>query len=493
VRRAGLIRGNDVCYGSRMRGTAAAFAVLLAVAGNVLGPVNAQSQVPAVTDGIVLASGPLICNKSSGTSPTFGSVPVHRFSSTSQVGTTWSGHPVGQAVLVTASRQYVGYYDAGRRLVVASRTGATGTWVAQVLDTSVGWDSHNYVTMAVDAAGNLHVAANMHVSKLNYYMTSSPGNVKTLTRVARLVNATLESAVTYPQFLKSATGQLFFKFRYGGSGNGSEYIYRFVGPGRKWALATPQAVLDGEGTSSAYPSPPVPGPDGYFHMVWMWRNTPEVSTNHTLSYARTKDFVNWESVTGTKLSLPMTKTSPAVVDPAPVGSGLVNGIINVGFDSAKRVVISYTRLDPARGNQLFVARPDASGKWQRSQVTRWNGVFPVRGTGSLSFPFSVGQVTPAASGTLQFNYGCNGSARTVVLDGRSLTVISDSTASNPFVGSPVIPGLAPNPSLLTNRSTAKNGKSIFFLQWRSLPANGDNPRAVVPPPDPLLLLEYKAG
>lgn len=398
---------------------------------------------------------------------------------------------MGQAVLVTASRQYVGYYDADRRLVVASRAGSAGAWDAQVLDTSIGWDSHNYVTMALDASGNLHVAGNMHATKLNYYVTSSPGMVKTLTRVKALVDPSLESAVTYPKFLKSSTGDLLFKFRHGGSGNGNEYIYRFVSPGRQWSLLTPRGLLDGQGKSNAYTSTPVLGPDGYLHMVWMWRDTPNVSTNHSLSYARTKDYVNWENAQGASLSLPLTEAAPAVVDRAPAGSGLVNGKVSLGFDSGKRVVIAYARFDSAGGNQLFAARPDASGNWQRSQITKWSGVFPINGRGSLRFPFSVGEVTPAADGALRVTYSCNGS-RTIVVDEQSLNPIADNPEAPQVIGTPALPPRDENAQWKTNRSTVKSGNNLFVLQWRSLPVNGDKPRPVIPAGDPLLLLEYKA-
>lgn len=78
------------------------------------------------------------------------------------------------------------------------------------------------------------------------------------------------------------------------------------------------AIADGHPSACRdycqHTSTPVLGPDGYFHMAWMWRDTPDVSTNHLLSYARTKDYVNWENVNGVKLSLPLTEATPAVVD-----------------------------------------------------------------------------------------------------------------------------------------------------------------------------------
>lgn len=398
---------------------------------------------------------------------------------------------MGQDILVVGNTQYVAYYDASRRLVVKSRVGA-GPWGTKVLDTSVGWDSHDGITMELDNMGNLHVAGNMHNSKLNYYVTSSPGNVASLARVPTLADSRLESAVTYPQFLKSTSGELFFKFRYGRSGNGSDYMYRFVAASRKWQVISPQGLLDGQGSSNAYSSAPIAGPDGFFHMVWMWRNTPDVSTNHSLSYAKTKDFIHWQNAQGANLTLPLTKQSPTIVDPAPVDSGLSNPIMRIGFDGARRPVISYTRYDAARGNQLFVARADTLGTWYRTQITRWNGVFPVTGTGSIRFPFAVGSAEPGAPGTLKLSYSCSGKGRTVVLDEKSLAVKSDAPSVSPLVGKPVLPVLRKDSKLVTHQVLTEADKSLYILRWRSMPVNGDKPRAVIPPAEPLLILEYKS-
>ena len=472
-------------------GLAAAVAAVLVAASNALGPVEVRSQLPAALAPNVLAASTLVCNKDLGVPGDSSASPKYRFFSTTQVGTTWAGQPVGQDILVAGNRQYVAYYDGHRRLIVKSRVG-TGGWATKVLDTSVDWDSHKYITMELDINGNLHVAGNMHDSKLNYYITSSPGNIASLARVPLLANSTLESAVTYPQFLKNAAGELFFKFRYGRSGSGSEYIYRFVASSGKWQDLNLGGILNGQGNSSAYAKSPVPGPDGYFHMIWMWRNTTDVSTNHSLSYAKTKDFIHWQNIQGANLAVPMTKQSPTIVDPATVGSGLVNGIAAIGFDRAKRPVISYTRYDAARGNQLYLARGQTSGAWDRTRITRWNGVFPVQGTGSLRFPFSVGSVKTAATGTLQLTYTCNGQARTVVVDEKSLGAKSDNPAASPLVGVPVLPVLRKDPQLVTNQVSTRVGTSIYILQWRSMPVNGDKPRAAIPPSEPLLILEYRA-
>ncbi|MBL8993019.1 MAG: BNR-4 repeat-containing protein, partial [Spirochaetia bacterium] len=111
----------------------------------------------------------------------------------------WSGHSVGFSLLTDAPYQYAAYYDQDRNLVVASRTLDQKTWTKKILPTKLEWDSHNYVTMAVDTSGNLHVSGNMHVVPLIYFRTSKPRDISTLTSNAMLGER--EARVTYPQFV----------------------------------------------------------------------------------------------------------------------------------------------------------------------------------------------------------------------------------------------------------------------------------------------------
>jgi hypothetical protein len=76
----------------------------------------------------------------------------------SDIAPVWSGHPVGFALLTTEDLQYVGFYDADRNMVIASRQPGETSWKFQVLPTKIGWDSHNYITMTLDEVGQLHVA-----------------------------------------------------------------------------------------------------------------------------------------------------------------------------------------------------------------------------------------------------------------------------------------------------------------------------------------------
>jgi len=100
------------------------------------------------------------------------------------VAEVWSAHPVGFALLTAPPYQYVAYYDAKRRMTVASRRLDGGDWVKQVLPEQLGWDSHNNVTLALDGDGHLHVAGNMHVNPLVYFRSERPHDVTSLVRVS---------------------------------------------------------------------------------------------------------------------------------------------------------------------------------------------------------------------------------------------------------------------------------------------------------------------
>ena len=221
------------------------------------------------------------------------------------VAPVWSGHPVGFALLTHRDRQYIAYYDADRRMTVASRTLDSTVWNRQTLPETVGWDSHNYVTMAVDAQGHLHVSGNMHNVPIVYFRTTTPGDVTTLARVTSLVGRE-EKRCTYPAFFTGPKGEFIFTYRDGGSGNGNQIYNRYDADTEQWSRLLDKPLLDGEGERNAYVSRPTRGPDGFWHIVWVWRDTPDAATNHDVSYARSRDLVHWERSDGTPLSLPIT-------------------------------------------------------------------------------------------------------------------------------------------------------------------------------------------
>jgi hypothetical protein len=269
-------------------------------------------------------------------------------------------------------------------------------WTRQVLPTSVKWDSHNYIAMAIDDDGQLHVSGNMHAVPLVYFRTTRAGDVTSLERVEHMVG-TEEAKVTYPRFFRGPDGRLIFTYRDGSSGDGNQ-IYNVYNPkARTWSRLLDRPLTDGQGQRNAYLVGPTLGPDGYYHLVWVWRETPDCATNHTLSYARSRDLVHWEKADGTPLPLPMTLESADVVDPVPQHGGMVNGNTVVGFDSQKRVVIGYHKFDAEGNTQIYNARFE-DGHWHIQQASDWHYRWDFGGGGSIQFEVGLGPVRPSGKG-----------------------------------------------------------------------------------------------
>jgi BNR repeat-containing family member len=343
------------------------------------------------------------------------------------VGTTWAGHYVDQALLTDGDDQYVAYYDATRRLTVAHRTLDSDQWTHVRLDETLGWDSHNYLTMTVDRDGHLHVAGNMHGVPLVYFRTTIARDVTSLTRVGTMVDPALERRVTYPVFLELQDGTVVFRYRDGSSGAGVDIYNQYDESTRTWSGLVDTALLDGEGERNAYAAKPVLGPDGKYHMVWVWRETPNAATSHTVSYARTADLVNWETSKGEPLALPITLGTSDAVDPVPPFGGTINNNIQVGFDGSGAPVVAYHKYDAEGNTQVYVARPDGSESgWQNIQVSDWSGAWEFGQTGTLVFQVEIywaPELLP--DGNLRLDVTCLGDARTFILDGATLEPIEE--------------------------------------------------------------------
>ncbi len=68
-----------------------------------------------------------------------------------------SWFPVGFSLLTHEGKHCVAYYNAAHEMTVAECKVGEKEWRKQILPSKVGWDSHNYVTFAVDfsAVGDL--------------------------------------------------------------------------------------------------------------------------------------------------------------------------------------------------------------------------------------------------------------------------------------------------------------------------------------------------
>ncbi len=436
----------------------------------------------------------------------------------------WAGHPVSFALLTERGHQFIAYYDAERRLTVAGRMLGDVKWArvqpagmpvpGQKRDSNVtNWDSHNYLRLALDRDGCLHVSGNMHVNPLVYYRTRVPFDVATLERVDRMTGDR-ETRCTYPLFFKTAAGDLVFRYRDGSSGNGSD-LYNIYDPAtRTWRRLLDTPLLEGEGQRNAYATEPTLGPDGYFHLVWMWRETPDASTNHTLSYARSRDLVHWENSRGDAIKLPITLATSDVIDPAKVKEGLINMTMAIGFDAAKHPVVTYHRYDAHGKSQVYAARPRPSvgaslddarnagadgrrqaaplqgGGWEIVPISDWDFRWQFGGGGSLAAEVSVGAAHVEQDGTLTMNYSsrARGSGRWR-LRGDTLERVAELPAPPPLLPETLRRVQSDYPGMEVQAIGARTEGKRWVLRWETLGRNRDRPREVTPPPTELRLYE----
>lgn len=405
----------------------------------------------------------------------------------STVGPCWSGHSVGQSLLTDGDQQYVAYYAPDQTMTVAQRSIGSDSWTLQRLDSVIGWDSHNYVTMAVDEAGHLHVSGNMHVVPLVYFRTTRPGDVTSLTRVASMVDPDTERRVTYPRFFTSPDGKLIFRYRDGSSGNGVDLYNLYDSESTQWSRLLDQPLHDGEGLRNAYVEGPVLGPDDYYHVAWVWRDSGDAATNQRLSYARSRDLRSWERSDGTPLTLPITFASGEIVDPVPMNGGIINGNTKLGFDADGRVMITYHKYDRDGSTQVFLARRERRG-WALRRVSQWTGRWTIGGFGTLRFEVTVGGASVLPDGNLRVDFTCQGHRRTWVLNSGLRPIAEVDTPQLPAEITTVRSGF---PGMLVQSpaglgSTA-DGRDL--LRWESRPSNQDRPWDP-PHPDPSPLEVY---
>jgi hypothetical protein len=404
--------------------------------------------------------------------------------------------PVGFALLTHGNQQFVAYYDAEKNMTVASRSLDSKTWDYKVLDSQIGWDSHNFIVLKIDSEGYIHVSGNMHVGPLIYYKSTKPLDIQSLTRIAVMVGSE-EDRMTYPVFMDGPKGEFLFHYRYGESGNGYE-IYNVWNPRKQtWSRYLDTPLIDGKGERNAYMEGPDLGPDNYYHLVWVWRETYDCATNHTLSYARSKDLLHWESVTGKSVPLPITiEEQSLIVDPTPPGGGLYNPGIRLIFDPYGKVLIGYHKYDKDMNTQLFVSRYE-NGKWTNKQVTDWNLHWIFQGGGCVINELTIDKTKVLSNGNGQVTFGYHrrdtGSGE-ILLDGKTLDPVGERPYTYKYPKSldtveSTFPDMVVSKTFDAGKSLRQN--ETYMLRWETLPENRDLKReGELPPPSTLRIYKF---
>ena len=417
-----------------------------------------------------------------------------------EVAPAWSGCPVGFSLLTHTNRQFMAFYSAERVMTLAQRDLSTNAWTFAELPSKLGWDSHNDVVLAVDADGFLHVSGNMHCSSLVYFRSAQPLDIRKMEPI-HFMTGNREKCATYPQFIKGAGGDFLFAYRDGHSGNGTTLWNRYDRAAKTWTRLTDQPLFDGQGKMNAYPNGPVLGKDGFYHMTWVWRDTPACETCHTISYIRSRDMVNWENAAGTPLTLPIRLGADVVVDPVPIKGGLINPCQGIGFDTQGRVIVTYTKYDADGNTQLMNARLE-NGAWRVIQTSDWNYRWNFSGGGTIIGEISVGPVETQGGALAQsYSHAKLGGGRWS-LDEATLKPTGKTASRVQFPketgrNEHDMPGMAVRRASdwAANPETGLSPDGFVYRAcWESLPANRDKPQpGGIPPPSRLRVYKMRVA
>ena len=204
----------------------------------------------------------------------------------------WANNSVNTVIfrknsLVTfKGTQFIAFYDKEQFVVLGKRkTGGTKWELKRTAYRGNTIDAHNTISIMTDGAGYLHMAWDHHNNPLNYCKSVRPGSLE-LT-VKQSMTGLHEQKLTYPEFHKLSNGNLLFFYRDGASGNGNLVLDQYDIHTKKWTQLHTD-LIDGEGQRNAYWQACI-DQAGIIHLSWVWRETPDVASNHDMCYARSED------------------------------------------------------------------------------------------------------------------------------------------------------------------------------------------------------------
>ena len=419
-----------------------------------------------------------------------------------KIDSVWAGHPVGFCLYTHGNRQYIAYYNAERRTVVGQRNlnenefqlhvlPATSRETAGGTSTVVGWDSHNFVTLGIDKKGFIHLSGNVHVHPLTYFRSTKPNDISTLEQIFKMVG-TEEQRTTYPHFMLTKEGELLYHYRDGGSGNGNEIYNSYNCETKTWKRLLDTPLTDGQGLMNAYQTQPTIMKDGWYHMYWVWRDTPDCSTNHDLSYMKSPDLKNWFDAFGEPIQLPATLSQKSlIVDPIPVEGGIINLAAKLLLDENNSPVFIYHKFDK-NGNTQFYSAQIQDKKWIYKQITNWDYRWFFSGNGSINSEILVKGFRQRADGNYEVDYWHIKYGNGTILLNSKFENIGKVLNPEPLNASLKVEGDFPGLLIQTAEDIGVSEKegNRYILKWETIKRNRD--RAPEKPwPGPSQLNLYK--
>ena len=285
--------------------------------------------------------------------------------------------------------QFIAYYNKDSYLVVGKRKIGDANWITKRSQYKANiTDAHNVISLMVDDDGYLHLSWGQHNIPLNYCMSVSPYSL-TLTEKKSMTEQN-EKSVTYPEFFKLPNSNLLFFYRTGMSGNGNLILNNYNIKTKHW-VQLQQNLIDGEGKRNAYWQSVV-DKKGIIHISWVWRESPDVASNHDLCYALSKDGgVTWEKSNGEKYFLPINATTAEYICRIPQKSELINQTSMNVDDNGNPFIATYFREKDSQIPQYHVIFNDGKA-WHTQNLAFRKTAFSLAGGGTKKIPISRPQI-----------------------------------------------------------------------------------------------------
>ena len=314
---------------------------------------------------------------------------------TTEVDSGWAGNSVNTVIfrknsLVTqGNTQYIAYYNARSFVVIGKRSLGAKTWQLQTTPYKGNTaDAHNTISIMADGQGYLHMAWDHHNNPLNYARSLRPGTLELGARIS--MTGKTESSVSYPEFYKLPGGDLLFLYRNGASGRGNLVMNRYSLRTRQWSQLHDN-LIDGEGQRSAYWQACVDA-KGTIHLSWVWRESPDVASNHDLCYARSVDGgKTWEKSTGEKYVLPIKAATAEYACTIPQKSELINQTSMYADAEGHPYIATYWREAGSAVPQYHLVF-HLGRQWQTHNLNFRKTPFSLSGAGTKRIPISRPQI-----------------------------------------------------------------------------------------------------
>ena len=305
------------------------------------------------------------------------------------------------AVASWKDTQYAAFYDHDGHVVLAKRTLGTTDWTIRKTELKGNIrDAHNIISIAVDGAGYLHIAWDHHGHPLHYCRSWAPGALQ-LTESMEMTGQN-ETNVTYPEFYRLPNGNLLFFYRDGASGSGNLMLNHYDCKTKKWTQRQ-NAFISGEGQRNPYWQL-CTDELGTIHISWVWRESPDVASNHDMGYAKSTDGgLSWKKSDGTPYTLPITQASTEYAAHIPQNSELINTTSMCADAKGHPYIATYWRPEGTTVPQYHLIHHNGK-QWSVQQISQRTTPFSLSGSGTKRIPISRCQIMADSSGSTDKAY-----------------------------------------------------------------------------------------